>query len=259
LLLDEIVAQKRGEIDLRKKAVSLDSLRDRARRATPARDFYRALQAEGFQIIAEVKRSSPSAGVLIEDYHPEEIAREYERAGAAAISVLTDEKYFGGKLEDISRVRSGVTLPLLAKDFFLDGYQIYEARAFGADAILLIVRILAQEDLVRLYSIALSLGLSVLVEVHSEDDLKRALDVQPAMLGLNNRNLDTLEVNLETTYRLAAAVPRDVLLVSESGIETPEEIRKLKKTGVKAALIGERLLRSDNPAETLRELVEAGK
>ena len=246
-------------MNLRKKGLSLEALRKQARQASPGRDFRGALDAEGFHIIAEAKKASPSGGLLVPDYHSEKIARIYQDGGAVAISVLTDEKYFQGSLEDLHKVHSAVTLPILAKDFVIDEFQIWEAKAYGADAVLLIVRILTDEELKHLFETAALAGLDVIVEVHDEAELERALRLPSTIVGINNRDLDTLKVDLSVTFRLARRVPKKVLLVSASGIETEDHIRALKEAGIRGALIGHSLLRSGDPAKRIRDLLSAAK
>lgn len=241
--LDQILRVKREEIaHLRPRANEL-------RIAALARNDFRSLQAaldrgpDKLALIAEVKKASPSAGVIAEAFDPVEIARNYARAGCEAISVLTDEQFFQGKLEYLRQIRSAVSVPILRKDFILDELQIAEAAAAGADAILLIVAALEQEQLVALLEAAALYQLDALVEVHSYDELDRALETEAKIIGINNRNLATFEVDLAVTERLSEQVPNDVLLVSESGIKTAEDVARVKACGVNAVLIGEALMR----------------
>ncbi len=210
------------------------------------------LRNRPFSVIAEVKRASPSKGLLREEFDPVEIARSYERAGAGAISVITDETFFMGSLEYLAAVRASTGLPVLRKDFIVDPVQIEEARAFGADAVLLIATLLSQRELELLAEKAEELGLSVLVEVHDEDDLKKALDLDTALIGINNRNLRDLTVDVKRAFALFEKIPKDRVVIAESGISEPEVLLELKRKGFKGALIGEHLVRSSNPEETLR-------
>lgn len=231
------------------------------RRAALSRDDYRSLSVainrgkEALGLIAEVKKASPSVGVITETFNPIQIAREYERAGANAISVLTDEHFFQGKLEYLTEIRREVSLPVLRKDFIIHPVQIYEAVCAGADAILLIVAALEQKNLLRLMEIAEAFLLDVLVEVHSLEELDRALEIEPKILGINNRNLATFEVDLATTELLSEQVPDEIVLVAESGIKTNEDSRRMFASGVNALLVGETLMRAENIGNAARELV----
>jgi len=223
----------------------------------PTRGFTRALrEAEAPAIIAELKRRSPSKGLIREDFDPVKLARSYQAGGAACLSVLTDERDFGGRLEYLALVRAEVSLPLLRKDFVVDAYQIDEARVAGADAVLLIVAALRPDALARLHAAARARDLDVLVEVHDERELAVALDAGAQLVGVNNRDLRTFEVDLATTERVAAALPpdRDVLFVSESGIAGPEDIRRLLDCGAEAFLVGESLMRHGDVTRALEAL-----
>ncbi|MEQ1573965.1 MAG: indole-3-glycerol phosphate synthase TrpC [Vicinamibacterales bacterium] len=206
-------------------------------------------------VIAECKRRSPSKGVLVERYDPAAIAEQYEQGGAAAISVLTEPTFFDGALEHLADVRARVSVPLLRKDFIVDEYQLHEARANGADAVLLIVAALAQADLVRLQARAWSLGLATLVEVHDDEELTRAVDSGARVIGVNNRNLRTLAVDVSASDRLAARIPAGVIGVSESGLQTRADIERLTSAGYRAFLIGERCMTASNPAGAIRDLI----
>ena len=207
-------------------------------------------------VIAEVKKASPCKGVIRADFDPVAIAKSYEQGGASALSVLTDEKFFQGKLDYLTTVREAVSLPVLRKDFVIDEYQVYEARAAGADAVLLIVAVLDDELLKRLHDCVLSLGMDALVEVHDEAEMERALAINPRIVGINNRNLQTFEVSLDVTRRLAESIgQRSFKLVSESGIHTREDMIALGKMSIDAALIGESLMREADPGAKLRELL----
>jgi len=207
-----------------------------------------------FAVIAEIKKASPSAGLIAKSFDPVEIAKNYERAGANAISVLTDSKFFQGSLEHLKNVRNAVSLPLLRKDFIWDRAQIAESAANGADAILLIVAALAQDQLVRLLKGAKEFRLDALVEVHSVDELQRALEAGAEIVGINNRNLATFDVDLAVTEELCRDVPDEIVLVSESGIKTPQDVARVKACGVDAILVGEALMRREISIEQLREL-----
>jgi indole-3-glycerol phosphate synthase len=250
--LDEILAVKRGEIErLRPRR---DELRSLALQRNDFRSFRAALEKpDDLALIAEVKKASPSAGVIVESFDPVGVARNYAGAGAEAISVLTDEQFFQGRLEYLGDVRSAVGVPLLRKDFILDEVQIAEAAAAGADAILLIVAALEDEQLVRLLEAAALYQLDALVEVHTLRELDRALETDATIIGINNRNLATFEVDLAVTEALSEQVPSGIVLVSESGIKSAEDIARVKACGVNAVLIGEALMRAQ--AGTLSTLL----
>lgn len=232
-----------------------DMLRRAASGASAARDFEAALRRSGdVAVIAEVKRRSPGAGEIRPGLVPADMARAYDGAGAAAMSVLTDEEYFGGSLEDLRSVRESVALPVLRKDFTIDVRQVWEGRAAGADAILLIVRILDDETLAALHREVGKLGMAVLVEVHDPEEMERALRIGARIIGINNRDLSTFRTRLEVTFELMPPVPPDVLLVSESGIRSGADVARLGERGVDAVLVGETLLRAEDPAETLATL-----
>ena len=258
MILDDIVAYKRDELDARKRDVPLSELTDRALyRATPP-DFLDALKTRtGRRIIAEVKKASPSKGVIRADFDPLAIASGYHTAGAAAVSVLTDKKFFQGSLEYLSSIRSRVPVPLLRKDFLFDEYQVHEARAFGASAILLIVAILDDRQLVDLAQIADALGMDCLIEVHDERERDRALAAGATLLGINNRDLRTFHTTIETTERLVLGIPDDVFVVSESGLSSAAQLARLEAQGVGAFLIGETFMAAADPAAALRSLLAA--
>lgn len=241
-VLDRILATKREEVAA--AAPRGAELRARAADAPPARDFSGALRAAGeVRVLAEIKRRSPSAGEIRPDADPVEVARAYRAGGAAALSVLTDRDYFGGSLEGLESVRAAVELPLLRKDFIIHPVQIWEARARGADAVLLIVRALEPEELAELRGVAEAAGLHTLIEVHDEGELEVALASGGGVIGVNNRDLATFHTDLELSVRLAELVPPSVTLVAESGIRTPEDVRRLGASGVDAVLVGESLMR----------------
>jgi indole-3-glycerol phosphate synthase len=241
--LDEILRVKRAEIEQLRPCA--DELRAAALKRNDFRSLHAALDRgpDKLALIAEVKKASPSAGVIAEAFNPVEIAKNYARAGCEAISVLTDERFFQGKLEYLAQIRREVSVPLLRKDFVLEEVQIAEAAAAGADAILLIVAALEQEQLVALLEAAALYQLDALVEVHTYEELDRALETDAKIIGINNRNLATFEVDLGVTERLSEQVPDDVLLVSESGIKSADDVARVKACGVNAVLIGEALMR----------------
>jgi len=251
-ILERIVAVKRSEVaDARSKRSEAELRRTES---PPARPFLAALRRPGIQVIAEVKKASPSAGVIRQQADVAAIARTYERGGAACISVLTDAQHFQGSLSDLERVRQAVGLPVLRKDFIIDPYQILEARAAGADAILLIAEILNDQELLAFRLQAAELGMATLAECHDPVNLDRIIASGAELIGINNRNLHTFETRLEHTLALAARVPPDRLLVSESGIRTRADVERLEAAGVKAILVGETLMRSAEPAALLGSL-----
>ncbi|MBB6365440.1 indole-3-glycerol phosphate synthase TrpC [Xanthomonas sp. PPL568] len=257
-ILRTILARKADEIAARRARVPLAELAARAEAMPPTRGFARALQAAIANgdpaVIAEVKKASPSKGVIRPDFHPADIAVSYEFGGAACLSVLTDEDFFQGHDRYLQQARDACTLPVLRKDFTIDPYQVYEARTLGADCILLIVAALDDLQLAELSSLALQLGMDVLVEVHDIDELERALQVPAPLIGINNRNLRTFEVSLQTTLSMRNAVPRDRLLVTESGILGPDDVALMRGAGVHAFLVGEAFMRAEEPGEALRQL-----
>jgi indole-3-glycerol phosphate synthase len=254
-ILDRIVAGKPSEIAAAKARVSEAELERRAASVAPARDFRAALERGGdVQIIAEVKKASPSAGVLRADFDPVALARTYEQHGAACVSVLTDGPSFQGLLSHLEQVRSAVSLPLLRKDFLIDRYQLLEARVAGADAVLLIAEILDDASLARLLREAADLGMQALVELYDRANLPRVLASGARLIGVNNRDLRTFVTRLEHTLELAAALPSDVCLVSESGIRTRADLDRLKAHGVRAVLVGETLMRAADVGQKLDEL-----
>ena len=258
-ILDEIVAHKEKELaGLPEFEVSVESLRVAVEKRGGVRDFRQALEnprVGDIGLIAEVKKASPSAGVIRNDFDPVDIAKQYESAGASCLSVLTDEKFFQGSPDYLKAIRSAVDLPLLRKDFVVDARQIAEAIEWGADAILLIVAILNDDQLSHFHHLASEAGLSVLVEVHDSKELSRAIAIDAPLIGVNNRNLKTFSVDLGTTGSLAGELDTEqVLLVAESGIHTREDVELLKTCGAKAVLVGESLMREDNIAAKVVEL-----
>ena len=250
----EIIASK--EAEWQRLVPHAEALRRQALLRNDFRPFRPGLYREpGLGLIAEVKRSSPSAGVIATHFDPITQAREYEKAGAHALSILTDEKYFGGHLSYLDDIRTQVGLPLLRKDFIVHELQVYESVVAGADAILLIVAALPQETLVRLHELAKTFQLDVLVEVHDLPEMERAVDLGADIIGINNRNLSTFEVSLETTAALAEEIPSEALAVSESGIKTAEDVRFLRQQGINAILVGETLMRAENVGAKVSELL----
>jgi indole-3-glycerol phosphate synthase len=251
-ILARIVERKR--VELAEKAMRAVSFEDGAARRTP-RDFAAALTTRAPAIIAEMKKASPSKGLLSANFRPAEQARDYESGGAAALSVLTDRDYFQGSLDHLREARAAVALPVLRKDFTIDEIDIVEAAAHGADAILLIAAILSREELERFRRRAESLSLAALVEVHDDAELDRALESGARILGVNNRDLRTFQVSLDTSIRLAPRIPASVIQVSESGIHSREDIVRLSEAGYHAFLVGEHLMKSGRPADALRALL----
>ncbi len=259
-VLKTIIERKRGRLEAARKSIQLDQLQPLALEARLNAEPHALLAALSNEarvnIIAEFKRASPSKGVIREGAVCAEIAAEYESAGAAAISVLTEEDYFSGSLDDLRAARAAVSLPLLRKDFIFDEYQLYEAAAAGADALLLIAAALEDDELRRLRRITEEeLGMDALVEAHTADELRRAIDCGARIVGVNNRNLRTLEVSLEVSIDLTREVTGEVLLVSESGIHSAEDIRHLGEIGYRGFLIGESLMRTERPGDALRALI----
>jgi indole-3-glycerol phosphate synthase len=257
-ILEKILAVKREEVAAAKQERSLAAIRSDAEKADKPRDFLGALRSKisaGMPaVIAEVKKASPSKGVLRADFDPSAIARSYARHGAACLSVLTDVQFFQGHRDYLRQARDATALPVLRKDFIVDPYQIYEARAMGADCILLIVAALGQDEMVELERVALGLGMGVLVEVHDAHELDRALGLQTSLLGINNRNLRTFETRLETTLSLLERIPRERLVVTESGILAHTDVERMRSAGVDAFLVGEAFMRAPDPGVALANL-----
>lgn len=257
-MLSEILATKRTEVQLRREQVTLHALQEQLINAPPPRDFRAALtKAPGTALIAEVKKASPSKGVIREDFDPLAIAQTYAENGAACLSVLTDEKYFQGKLEYLRQIRDLISIPLLRKDFIIDAWQIAESRAAGADAILLIVAALSPPDLRCFLKLSAEYGLAALVEVHDAEEMREALDAGADLIGINNRDLHTFRTTLAVTLDLLATVPHDsgILFVSESGIFTRADVEKLEAAGVDAILVGESLMREADIGAKVRALL----
>jgi len=258
-ILDEIVARKQQDLAVEMRRRPLSQVRSDAAAAAPAGDFTAAIREPGVSLIAEIKRASPSAGELRHGLRPTALARTYVDSGAAACSILTDTPYFHGTLADLVEVRQMVDAPLLRKDFTIAPYQVYEARAAGADAILLIAAILDDRELADLQALAHELGMAALVETHSREEIERALRVDPPILGINNRNLHTFEVDLGTTERLRSCVPVGTLLVAESGVHTPDDVARLREVGIDAMLVGTALVTARDTATAVRQLAQAGR
>lgn len=255
MILDEIVAAKHEEIAEHKRQRPLAALTHTELYQEPRRSFAVAVAAPGRSIVAEVKKASPSRGLIRADFDPVAIARGYQRAGARAVSVLTDAPFFQGSLAYLEAIRRVIELPLLRKDFVLDPYQVHEARAFGADAVLLICAILTDGALAELAALARDLGLDALVEVHSSDELERAAKCGATLLGINNRDLRTFVTRLEVTESLAPLAPRGATVVAESGLKTTADLERLESAGVHAFLIGETLMAAPDPEAALRALL----
>lgn len=259
MLLTEIIEEKRKEIEISKRKIPQEELLARVEKIKSRRranSFKNSIgKPHKIHLIAEVKKASPSAGVIREDFDPVKIAETYETNGASAISVLTDEKFFQGKLSYLEHIKKNVSLPVLRKDFIIDEYQIYESILAGADATLLIVDLLSLEDLKKFIDIGREFLINFLIEVHSEEDVKKAIDSGCEIIGINNRDLHTFKVDIKTTPRLLKIIPDGKVIVSESGIKTKEDVSYLKSLGVNAVLIGEIFMRSDDIGTKVRELM----
>ncbi|RHR32640.1 indole-3-glycerol phosphate synthase TrpC [Clostridium sp. AF19-22AC] len=263
MILEEIAEKTRERIQKRRQQVSEEELKEKAYLLAGTEKernggifpfpFEKALAREGISFICEVKKASPSKGVIAEEFPYREIAREYEQAGASALSVLTEPFYFQGSDDYLKEIERVVNIPILRKDFTVDAYMLYEAKCIGASAVLLICAILDDRQLMTYMEIAQELGLSALVEAHTEEEVRRALACGARIIGVNNRDLKTFQVDIHTSERLRRLVPKDVLYVSESGIKSPEDVRRLKENGTDAVLIGETLMRSDNKKKMLGE------
>lgn len=260
-ILQKILARKREEIAERAAQLPLAELRARALTAPPPRGFVNAIRtrisAGKPAVIAEIKKASPSKGLLRADFNPAEIAKSYERHGATCLSVLTDRDFFQGADEHLQRARAACALPVLRKDFTIDPYQIYEARMLGADCILLIVAALGDNLMRELAKLAHDIGLDVLVEVHDAGELERALALDTPLIGINNRDLRSFEVRLETTIDLLAQIPKDHIVVTESGIHTPADVARMRQNGVNVFLVGEAFMRTADPGAKLAQLLGA--
>jgi indole-3-glycerol phosphate synthase len=257
-VLDEILAGVREDLATREEQVPLSDLRAAAAAAPPPLDAYAALRAPGVGVIAEVKRASPSKGALAEIADPAELAREYAAGGARCVSVLTENRWFGGSLADLTAVRAAVKCPLLRKDFVVSSYQVHEARAHGADIVLLIVAALDQNTLMGLLERVESLGMTALVEVHTEEEADRALEAGAQVIGVNARDLRTLEVDRSVFERIAPGLPSSVVKIAESGVRGPHDLIRYASAGADAVLVGEGLVTQKSPREAVAELVNAG-
>ncbi len=257
-VLDAIISGVQEDLVTRKSQISLENLYDIAQSISAPIDVAQRLAGSSFNVIAEVKRASPSKGHLSDIADPAALAIEYEKGGAAVISVLTEERRFNGSIADFDVVRAAVATPLLRKDFMIDQYQFVEARAHGADMILLIVAALSDGQLSEFAALAHELGMSALVEVHDEEELSRALVIKPHIVGVNARNLKTLDVDLQTCHRVIPLIPSDVVAIAESGITSITEVRELAASGARGVLVGEALVTGGNPAQTVQEWTQAG-
>ncbi len=268
-ILDEIMAYHRQQLPKIKREVPLEDLRAFARVAPPALSFFDVLNAPGVTLIAECKKASPSKGLMVRDYDPVKLATTYARAGAGAISVLTDGRHFQGSLEDLRNVKEAMVrfsanqsresgIPVLRKDFIFDEYQVYEARVAGADAILLIAAVLADSEIQKLLKLTRRLGMEALVEVHTDHELERMLNLDARVIGVNNRNLQTFEVDFDNTMRLRKMIPKHIVAVGESGLKTAADVQKMREIGVNAILVGETLVKSKDVFKTAKAFVSAG-
>jgi indole-3-glycerol phosphate synthase len=258
-ILEQIIAHKQEEIAQQRQQVSQATLIRQCQDLPPVRDFIHALRSKNAQqqaaVIAEIKRASPSQGVIRDPFDPVAIAKSYQQGGAACLSVLTDENFFQGHADYLQMAKTACSLPILRKDFMLDPYQIYQARAIGADAILLIVAALSDMQLIELHELAVTLGLAVLVESHDLVELQRALQLPTPLIGINNRNLQTFTTDLTTTIRLAEHIPSDRIIISESGIHQAADIERLQAHGIHTYLIGESCMRAEDPGRALQGLI----
>ncbi len=256
-ILEEIAAYKRDFVRQSKSCRSMADVRAAAGDAPPPADFGAALQGDGMAVIAEIKKASPSKGIIREDFDPERIAASYSENGASALSVLTDQAYFQGHDDHLTNARRIAELPVLRKDFTIDAYQIYEARVIGADAILLIVALMDGGQLEDLIGLSTELEMAALVEVHDDEELQQSLASTADLIGINNRDLRTFETTLETTFALRPAIPDGVTVVSESGINSSDDVERLGAAGIDAVLVGEAMMREPDPGAKLRELLGA--
>lgn len=257
-ILKKIIQRKWEEIKARSAQVSLDEMKQRAASALPVRGFIASMEKKikdgEAAVIAEIKKASPSKGVIREDFHPAEIAASYEKGGAACLSILTDEDFFQGSNDYLQQAREACSLPVIRKDFIVDAYQVYEARAIGADCILLIAAALDDAKMNELNDLANELGMDVLIEVHDEEELQRMLPLNTKLVGINNRNLRTFEVTLDTTLKMLSQIPNDRIVVTESAILAKDDVALMRGNEVNAFLVGEAFMRADEPGEKLLEL-----
>lgn len=255
MILDDIVVRRKEQLEREISNISREIMKDKALNAEfSVISFKNAIKKDNLSVICEVKKASPSKGLIRPDFHPVEIAKEYEKAGANAISCLTEEFYFKGSSKYLSAIRKEVSIPILRKDFIFDDYQIYEAKAIGANAILLIAAILSTDQMIEFQELAHTLNLQCLVEVHNQEELEKVLKFTPDIIGINNRNLKTFEVDLNTTEKVRKNVPRETILVSESGIKGNTDMKTVRELGADAVLIGETLMRSNDITATLHDL-----
>jgi indole-3-glycerol phosphate synthase len=257
-ILDRIVEARRESIAHRKRVLPDVALKLAVGKADPPRDFPGALLRVGFNVIAELKKASPSRGVIRQDYAPADLAPKLEDAGAAALSVLTEEEFFSGSLADLKAARKATHVPVLRKDFIIDPWQIWETRAAGADAFLLIAAILSDDTLCELLELGRSLGMEPLVEVHTREEVGRAIAARARIIGVNNRDLRNFNVRVETSLELVEAIPEECVVVSESGLRTHDDLARLRSAGFDAFLIGEHLMKEPDPAVPLRALIGSG-
>jgi indole-3-glycerol phosphate synthase len=257
-VLEEIIAGVRADVETRQLAIPLDDIKARSAVAAPPLDAYAALRRPGVGVIAEVKRSSPSKGQLAEIPDPAELAAEYEAGGARCVSVLTEGRWFGGSLDDLAAVRSRLSIPVLRKDFIVSAYQVHEARAWGADLVLLIVAALEQKVLTGLLDRIESLGMTALVEVHTEEEADRAMEAGARVIGVNARDLMTLEVDRSAFERIAPGLPNHIVKIAESGVRGPHDLIRYASAGADAVLVGEGLVTHKSPRDAVAELVNAG-
>ncbi|MCK4904892.1 indole-3-glycerol phosphate synthase TrpC [bacterium] len=255
-ILSTIIERTEYRIQTKKSKLPLEAIKEKISTLPPTRNFSAVLEdKQNINLICEVKKASPSKGLILKDYDPVKIAKIYEESGAKAISVLTESDFFLGSLNDLKDVKNNTSVPILRKDFIIDPYQIYESKFFGADCILLIARILEKKELTNLIAMAKNLNLCSLVEVHSKNDLKKAIECEAENIGINNRNLDSLKVNIKTSLSLFPLIPVEKRVVSESGIKGKKEIETIKNCGINSFLIGESLLTSSNIKDKIKELL----
>lgn len=255
MILDDIVEERKQQLQREKDDIPFEEMKEMAENSVRKNfGFKEALKKEGLSVIAEVKKASPSKGIIAEKFYPVETAQSYEKAGAAAISCLTEEFYFKGSSKYFADIRAKVQIPMLRKDFVIDEYQIYEAKVLGADAVLLIAAILDEKQLQQFYDLAKSLDMDCLTEVHNQEELKKVISCKCDIIGINNRNLKTFEVDLNTTSKLVNMIPYEAVLISESGMQTKEDLLNVRKQGADGVLIGETLMRSENIEKTMEEL-----
>lgn len=256
MILSKIIEEKKREIDEAHEREPLNEIKEKLESLYVKSTFKKNVSRKGhINLIAEIKKRSPSKGVIRADFDPVKIALAYNAAGASAISVLTDERFFDGKLEYLKEVKERVTVPVLRKDFIIDEYQIYQSALYGADAVLLIANILTQEELNKFYSCAKEIGMDVMVEVHNAEEVEKALSTPASIIGINNRDLNDFNVDIDVTQQLIRMIPENKIIVSESGIESYEQVMFLKSLGVNAVLIGETFMRADNIGEKVREFI----